>query len=110
MVRGAFTRFDHDHYFTPTTGGTLLRDVFDYRAPLGTLGQLAEGLILTAYMRRFLLARLALSKRSRSPTAGPDSFRLRPDVQREVTGDLWKPLWCNGDTCGVRLVRGPQRL
>ena len=58
MVRGAFARFDHDHFFTPCDGGTLLRDVFDYRAPLGPVGRVAEHLFLTAYMRRFLLARL----------------------------------------------------
>ncbi len=58
MVRGAFKRFDHDHYFTPDpSGGTLMRDVFDYTAPLGPLGWLAERLFLTRYMRRFLEAR-----------------------------------------------------
>jgi ligand-binding SRPBCC domain-containing protein len=58
MVRGAFARFDHDHFFTPVRGGTVLRDVFDYRAPLGPLGWLAERLFLSAYMKRFLLTRL----------------------------------------------------
>ena len=58
MVRGAFARFDHDHYFEPANGDTLLRDVFDYRAPLGPLGWLAERLFLSAYMRRFLLLRM----------------------------------------------------
>jgi ligand-binding SRPBCC domain-containing protein len=58
MVRGAFARFDHDHHFEPTIGGTLLRDVFDYRAPLGPLGSIAERLFLSAYMRRFLLTRM----------------------------------------------------
>jgi ligand-binding SRPBCC domain-containing protein len=62
MVRGAFARFDHDHYFTPVADGTLVRDVFDYRAPLGALGWVAEHLLLTAYMRRFLLARLRALK------------------------------------------------
>ena len=58
MVRGAFASFDHDHYFAPANGGTLMRDVFDYRAPLGPLGLIAERAFLTAYMRRFLFARL----------------------------------------------------
>src|SRR5688500_4907941 len=38
MVRGAFKRFDHDHFFTAEGGGTRVRDVFDYAAPLGPLG------------------------------------------------------------------------
>ncbi|HUQ83911.1 MAG TPA: SRPBCC family protein [Gemmatimonadaceae bacterium] len=58
MVRGAFERFDHDHYFTTGSGGTVVRDVFDYDAPLGLLGRVAEALFLSAYMRRFLLVRL----------------------------------------------------
>ena len=58
MVRGAFARFDHDHYFEPVNGSTLLRDVFDYHAPLGPLGWLAERLFLSAYMRRFLQTRM----------------------------------------------------
>ena len=61
-MRGAFARFDHDHYFVPDAGGTLMRDVFDYHAPLGPLGWLAERLFLSAYMRRFLLASLRVLK------------------------------------------------
>ena len=58
MVRGAFGRFDHDHYFEAKGRGTLMRDVFEYRAPYGLLGRLAERLFLTAYMRRLLSARM----------------------------------------------------
>jgi ligand-binding SRPBCC domain-containing protein len=58
MVRGAFARFDHDHFFNPSAEGTLVRDVFEYRVPLGVLGWVAERLFLTAYMRRFLEVRL----------------------------------------------------
>lgn len=62
MVRGAFKRFDHDHFFTPQDSGTLMRDVFDFDAPLGPLGHLANVLFLTRYMRRFLLVRNAALK------------------------------------------------
>lgn len=62
MVRGAFAGFDHDHFFTPAPGGTIIRDVFDFRAPLGPIGWLVERLFLTAYMRRFLTARLRALK------------------------------------------------
>ena len=54
MVRGAFRRFDHDHYFDAEGAGTRMRDVFDYAAPLGPLGRLVERLLLTRYMRRVL--------------------------------------------------------
>ena len=63
MVRGAFKRFDHEHHFTAQSGGTtLMRDVFDFDAPLGPLGRLANRLFLTRYMRRFLLVRNATLK------------------------------------------------
>ena len=58
MVRGAFASFQHDHFFAAAGGGTLVRDVFDFRAPFGPLGWLAERVFLTRYMRHFLSARL----------------------------------------------------
>jgi ligand-binding SRPBCC domain-containing protein len=57
MVRGAFHRMTHDHYFEPSGDGTLMRDIFDYESPLGLLGRLADGLFLERYMRAFLVER-----------------------------------------------------
>ena len=57
MVRGAFRRLVHDHYFEPIPAGTRMVDVFDFTVPLGFLGAAADRLILTAYLRRFLEAR-----------------------------------------------------
>ena len=57
MVRGAFARFDHDHFFEADAGGTIMRDRFDFTSPLGPLGRLADALVLTRYMRRFLVER-----------------------------------------------------
>ena len=62
MVRGAFARFDHDHFFSERAGVTTMRDVFDYTSPLGPLGRLAD-LVLAPYMRRFLAARAAELRR-----------------------------------------------
>lgn len=56
--RGAFAWFVHDHHFEPAPGGgTVLRDVFRFAAPLGPLGRLAERLVLRGYMTRLLQAR-----------------------------------------------------
>ena len=63
MVRGAFARFDHDHWFDEVEGGTLMRDRFDFDAPLGPLGHIANALFLTRYMRRFLEERAHAIKR-----------------------------------------------
>ena len=57
MVRGAFKRFDHDHWFErvgPDGAHTRMRDVFDFASPLGPLGWIADHLFLTRYMRGFL--------------------------------------------------------
>ncbi|MBX3233690.1 MAG: SRPBCC family protein [Labilithrix sp.] len=62
MVRGAFRRFDHDHFFTTEGDGTRCRDVFDFDAPLGPLGRIAERLFLERYMRRFLATRMRVLK------------------------------------------------
>lgn len=64
MVSGAFRRFDHDHLFEADgAGGTLMRDVFDFEAPLGPLGRVAEVVFLTRYMRRLLAERNGVVKR-----------------------------------------------
>ncbi len=39
-----------------------MRDVFDYTAPLGLLGLVADRLFLCAYMRAFLVKRNSLIK------------------------------------------------
>ena len=62
MVRGAFRRFDHDHFFAQQGEITVMRDVFDFQSPFGVLGGIADRLFLTGYMRRFLLTRCMLIK------------------------------------------------
>lgn len=57
MVKGAFHRMEHHHYFEPSSGGTLMRDVFAFESPLGLLGRVADRLILERYMRGFLIER-----------------------------------------------------
>lgn len=57
MVRGAFQEITHLHEFVPQPSGTLMIDLFTFRAPLGILGKLAEKLVLTRYMKGLLLTR-----------------------------------------------------
>jgi Uncharacterized conserved protein len=55
MIQGAFQSMEHQHLFEEQADGTvLMRDVFNFRAPLGPLGRFAEWSFLTGYMRRFL--------------------------------------------------------
>ncbi|MDB5033995.1 MAG: hypothetical protein JWQ98_1236 [Chlorobi bacterium] len=57
MVRGAFRRFDHDHYFEHSDAGTIMRDHFDYTSPLGLLGHMADALFLRRYLTNLLIER-----------------------------------------------------
>jgi len=41
----------------PQPPGTLMIDLFTFRAPLGILGRVAEVLVLTRYMKGLLLRR-----------------------------------------------------
>lgn len=59
MVEGAFKYMRHAHRFEAVDGCTLMRDEFEFAAPLGVLGRLAEALFLTRYMKRFLVQRNA---------------------------------------------------
>jgi ligand-binding SRPBCC domain-containing protein len=63
MVSGHFKTFEHDHFFEADQGGTLMRDVLEFRAPLGPLGWFAEVIFLKRYMTRLLERRNATIKR-----------------------------------------------
>jgi len=55
MVAGPFRSMKHDHFFrTLPGGGTEMRDIFRFAAPVPVLGWLAEILVLRRYMRRLL--------------------------------------------------------
>lgn len=56
--RGPFKRWHHAHHFAPDgNGGTVMRDVIDYAAPLGPLGALVERMGLHSYMVRLIRIR-----------------------------------------------------
>ncbi|MEJ7861829.1 MAG: SRPBCC family protein [Pyrinomonadaceae bacterium] len=63
MVKGAFARFDHDHFFEEAKSGTLMKDIFDYDPPLGILGNIADALFLEKYMTKILEDRNELIKK-----------------------------------------------
>ena len=88
MVRGAFKRFDHHHYFTHDgAGGTVIRDVFDYSAPFSVLGRMAERLFLTRYMRRFLEARNREIKTVAESTEWRRLIPQRPNTPPQPTAE-----------------------
>lgn len=57
MVSGAFKKIYHQHVFTETGRTTTMTDIFEYAAPLGVFGKLAERLFLNRYLKNFLIER-----------------------------------------------------
>ena len=54
QLKGAFKSFEHRHLFSQKDGIVTVIDQFDYTAPLGFLGKIADVLFLKNYMRKFL--------------------------------------------------------
>jgi ligand-binding SRPBCC domain-containing protein len=44
----------HVHEFQPRDGGTLMRDLLEWQAPLGILGRIADRLFLERHMQWFV--------------------------------------------------------
>jgi len=58
MVTGRFKRFEHDHFFAPsTTGGTRMRDVVEFESPFGVLGKLVDRLLMARYLATLITER-----------------------------------------------------
>ena len=62
MISGAFKSMHHQHEFEEVDNRTLMRDKFEFEAPLGLLGTVVDKLILSGYMHRFLETRNARLK------------------------------------------------
>lgn len=63
MQRGIFQHMKHEHLFEPISTGTRMTDNFDFAAPLGVLGRIAERVVVTRYLTNFLTERNAMIKR-----------------------------------------------
>ena len=76
---GAFKSFEHDHFFEEHGEDTLLKDVFNYRSPLGILGHIADFVFLKRYMtglleeRNQMIKAIAESSRWRNYLPNPDA-------------------------------------
>jgi ligand-binding SRPBCC domain-containing protein len=63
MQRGAFKAMRHEHYFEAEGEITVMRDIFEFASPLGFLGKMVDDLVLSEYIRHFLVQRGAVVKR-----------------------------------------------
>jgi len=71
MVKGAFA--SHTHLFTFTAvadRATVMHEVFQFESPLGILGRIADALVLTRYLKRFMVTRNAFLKQQAESADG----------------------------------------
>ena len=54
---GAFKSFCHEHKFEEMGSKTIMTDVFEFQSPYGIFGKIFNSLVLTKYMRNFLIER-----------------------------------------------------
>jgi ligand-binding SRPBCC domain-containing protein len=80
MLRGAFRHLKHLHEFLPQSPGVLMVDHFDFQAPLGLLGWVAEHAVLTTYMRGLLVTRNRFLKQLAEAGADPVDPRHWPQL------------------------------
>jgi ligand-binding SRPBCC domain-containing protein len=62
QVSGPFGRWHHEHSFTPDpadSSATVMRDVIDFTAPMGSVGGFVASLVLRPYLRRLIARRNA---------------------------------------------------
>jgi len=57
LVKGAFHSFTHTHKFIENGNGTIMKDNFQYKSPLGIIGLVVDKLFLEKYMRNFIISR-----------------------------------------------------
>jgi ligand-binding SRPBCC domain-containing protein len=62
MQKGIFKEFKHEHIFQEQKDETLMIDIFNYTAPFGILGRLADSLFLKKYMKNVLAKRNVVIK------------------------------------------------
>ncbi len=64
MLKGAFSSMKHQHLFRQEGRYTIMTDVFEFELPFGIIGQLFNAVFLKNYMKKFLLERNRLIKRT----------------------------------------------
>lgn len=57
QISGAFKSLYHEHVFEQDGEKVIMKDIFTFQSPMGIFGRLFNKLILTAYLRKFLIER-----------------------------------------------------
>jgi len=62
QIKGIFKSLIHLHKFEKKENGILMTDIFEFESPLGVIGRIFNKLILTDYLKKFLLERNRMIK------------------------------------------------
>ena len=62
QIKGIFKSLIHLHKFEKKEHGILMTDIFEFESPLGVIGRIFNKLILTDYLKKFLLERNRMIK------------------------------------------------
>lgn len=63
QLKGIFKFFNHDHFFANQNDEfTSMTDVFEFESPMGILGDIANKLLVTRYMKKLLIERNLIIK------------------------------------------------
>jgi ligand-binding SRPBCC domain-containing protein len=62
QIKGPFKKIKHDHYFVEKDNMILMTDDFLFESPFGILGRIFNKLVLTAYLKKFLIERNQIIK------------------------------------------------
>lgn len=64
MLKGAFRSMKHLHLFRQEGRYTIMTDIFEFESPFGIIGKIFNAVFLKNYMKKFLLERNHLIKRT----------------------------------------------
>ncbi|MCW2260147.1 MULTISPECIES: SRPBCC family protein [Sphingobacterium] len=62
QISGAFKSLYHEHVFEQDGEKVIMKDIFTFQSPMWIFGRLFNKLILTAYLRKFLMTRNSMIK------------------------------------------------
>jgi ligand-binding SRPBCC domain-containing protein len=57
MIQGDFKMFRHNHWFSPKSGGTMMKEILEFESPYGKLGKLVDEYFMKDYLRKLLVDR-----------------------------------------------------
>ena len=62
MIKGAFKKIEHKHFFEQQGMHTIMKDEFYFEAPFGIIGKVVARMILVPYLKKLLILRNKMIK------------------------------------------------